>query len=179
MMHINADAAVEAHLLGDDGVIPNNPRLAALVYRGVLEGADPAAGFERMFAANGWSGGWRDGIYDFHHFHSNTHEVLGIASGTARVLLGGDGGATVEVAPGDMLVIPAGVGHKALRASPDLVVVGAYPDGRAPDMNRADPEDRRRALPRIAAVPLPAADPALGPDGPLRRYWNRDGQGMF
>jgi long-chain acyl-CoA synthetase len=48
---------------------------------------------------NGWSGTWRNGIYAFHHYHSTSHEVLGIAAGSAAVRFGGEGGATVRVAP--------------------------------------------------------------------------------
>ncbi len=42
---------------------------------------DPAAVFETLFAANGWTGSWRDSMYVWLHYHSNTHEVLGIARG--------------------------------------------------------------------------------------------------
>lgn len=32
--------------------------------------------FEMRFAENGWTGAWRDGVFDYHHFHVTTHEVL-------------------------------------------------------------------------------------------------------
>ena len=85
-----------------------------------------------LFERNGWGGAWRNGIYAHHHYHSTAHEVLGVASGSVRVRLGGDGGKTVVLRAGDVVVVPAGVAHKSEGTSPDLVVVGAYPQGRGP-----------------------------------------------
>src|SRR5262247_4148774 len=76
----------------DDGAVPNNP-LPFCLYRGAValaDSADPAAIFEQLFAANGWGDGWRNGIYDYLHYHSRIHEVLGVARGRARVRFGGD-----------------------------------------------------------------------------------------
>ena len=89
--------------------------------------------------SNGWGGSWRNGIFPFHHYHSTSHEVLGIARGSARVRFGGEKGQTVEVAAGDVVVIPAGVGHKNEGSSPDLLVIGAYPEGRDYDLCRGEP----------------------------------------
>jgi len=164
----------EAVVLRDDGAIPNNPDLALIVHRGAVEGeADMAAAFERLFARNGWGGGWRDSIFPYHHYHSTAHEALGIAAGHATVQFGGDGGVTVEVRAGDAVVIPAGVGHKNLGSSADFLVVGAYPTGQRADMNTGRPEERARALEAIRRVPLPAMDPVYGPDGPLVERWGR------
>jgi uncharacterized protein YjlB len=163
----------EAHRLADDGTIPNNPELPLLLYRQALTpaGADPARAFEDLFARHGWAGSWRNGIYPFHHYHSTAHEVLGIARGRVHTRLGGEGGLSVELAAGDVVVLPAGTGHKNEGASPDLLVVGAYPPGQDWDLCRGEPGERPRVLASIAAVPLPAADPVRGPDGPLTRLW--------
>ncbi len=161
--------------LSDDGRIPNS-RLPLLLYQGALAGetGDLADALERRFARNGWSGGWRNGIYPFHHYHSTSHEVLGIARGRARVRFGGERGETVDVGAGDVVVIPAGVGHKNEGSSPDLVVVGAYPDGQDWDLCRGEPGERPRVLESIAAVPMPATDPVHGADGPLLERWAAD-----
>lgn len=167
---------VVLHRFADDGRIPNNPQLPLIVYPGALApqgctSEDLAGEFERLFAANGWPDGWRNGIFGYHHYHSTAHEVLGIARGGARVLLGGETGIVAEVRAGDVVVIPAGVGHKRLSPAGDLLVIGCYPRGQTPDLCRGEPGERPRVLASIATVPLPAADPVLGVDGPLMRAW--------
>lgn len=171
----NADKGVEVIRLAANGAIPNNPARPLLLYRGAIaiEGGHPAVPFEKRFAANGWSGGWRNGIYSRHHYHATAHEVLGIARGEARVRFGGEGGPVVAVKAGDVVVVPAGVGHKNEGASPDLLVVGAYAGGRRADMHTDERDDRPRVDERVAAVPVPSADPIHGADGPLVRYWGQ------
>jgi uncharacterized protein YjlB len=172
MMEKSGKVTIELYRLADDGTIPNNPVLPLIVYRGALMPSDDAAEqFETMFARNGWAGGWRNGIFAYHHYHSTAHEVLGIARGQARVRFGGDGGESIDVRQGDAVVVPAGVGHKRESASPDLLVIGAYPDGRAPDLNTGKPNERPRVLANIARVALPAADPVFGKAGPLTKQW--------
>jgi uncharacterized protein YjlB len=98
--------------------------------------------------------------------------VLGVAaSGSVRVRLGGAGGKGAVLQAGDVVVVPAGVAHKSEGASPDLVVVGAYPQGRGPDMRTSDAPDHERAVARVAAVPLPECDPVHGIHGPLLDRW--------
>ncbi|WP_279361896.1 cupin [Xanthomonas sacchari] len=148
--------------------VPNHPFLPALHYRQCAAAID-ADGFERRFAAHGWPPQWRDGIYDYHHYHSTAHEVLGVARGNARVLLGGPVGIEVALAAGDALLLPAGTGHCRLSASADFMVVGAYPDGQDWDICRQAPD--ATMLQRIAQVPVPQSDPLLGTGGPVLEYW--------
>lgn len=164
-----------AHLFADDGNIPNNPTLPFLVYPAAMDlsGDDPAAICETVFAANRWGGSWRNDIYPFPHYHSTAHEVLGICRGEARVRFGGDAGLELVVGAGDVVVIPAGVGHQNLRSSTDLLVVGAYPRGQSFDLCRGREEERPQALANIRRVPLPTADPLYGAEGPLVEHWLR------
>ena len=159
-----APAAIEMHCLIDDGLVPNNPDMELRVYRGAFGSGDlkSAAGIAAHFAKNGWSGGWVNGIYDFHHYHATAHEVLGLARGWADVQFGGPKGPIVRVAAGDAVLIPAGVGHCRMDGSADLTVVGAYPGGKDYDTLRAAPETRLLALPLIAQVPPPERDPVTG-----------------
>ena len=160
----------------DDGAVPNNAALPALIYKGAVAlGGDPASELERLFAHNGWGHGqWRDGIYPFTHYHSMIHETLGIARGHAQVRLGGDQGAVVELSAGDVAVLPAGTGHQRLSSNGDLLVIGAYPPQGTYNLCRADNRsDREKALTTIPKVPLPASDPVQGGNGPLVRLWRR------
>ena len=163
---------IERRLFSDDGSVPNNSDLPLVVYRGALDtGHDAATRCEALFAQNGWSGGWRGGVYSYHHYHSTAHEALGIVAGRAQVRFGGDDGEVVEVRAGDVVVIPAGVAHKGESASPDLLIVGAYPGGKGPDMRVPGKGDRLQAIANIAAVPLPASDPVGGTAGPIVEDW--------
>ena len=159
-------------LFADDGDIPNNS-VPLIVYPRALDpaGGDMASRFEALFAANGWGGSWRNGIFPFHHYHSTAHEVLGIAAGEAEVRFGGEGGESLHVQAGDAVLIPAGVGHKRLSATPDLLVIGAYPGGQWADLMREGAEDGQAIRGRIAAVAVPDADPVGGRDGPVARIW--------
>src|ERR1041384_4065058 len=153
----------------DDGIFPNSV-LPLLLYEGALitEANDPASIVERRFAKNDWTNSWRDGVYSFPHYHSTSHEVLGVYSGTATLRLGGEHGRNVEVNAGDVIVIPAGVAHQNIGASDDFGVVGAYPGGRSWDLLRGLPGERPKADHNIAALPMPENDPIYGAEGPLR-----------
>jgi uncharacterized protein YjlB len=160
----------------DDGLVPNNPKLPFVHFRGAVNvkgDADPSAVFERLFDDNGWGGSWRNGIYDYVHYHPRTHEVLGVASGNARVRFGGNKGQTIALKPGDVVVLPAGTGHQALSASKDLVVVGAYPPQGKYEEYEGSLSEHGRAVRMIPKVALPRKDPIYGANGPLKRLWAR------
>src|ERR1700688_281444 len=156
----------------DDGLVPNNP-LPFLVYKGAVDvGNDhPEKTIEGLFGANGWGDMWRNGVYDFAHYHATVHE----ARGQARVRFRGDRGQEIEVNAGDVAILPSGTGHQCLIASKDFSVVGAYPPGATMQVTRPTPENHARALQTIPQVKLPKSDPVLGADGPLVRLWRRPG----
>ncbi len=169
---IMVSRAPEQLFFEEDREVPNS-RLPVLVYRGIsFESPDTAAGFERLFTHNHWPALWRDVIFDYHHYHSTAHEVLGVASGAARVMLGGKRGQEVTIASGDVLVLPAGTGHCCLERSDDFLVVGGYPSNQSKyDIQRADHAALSASRQRISEVPLPAADPLSGARGALLRIW--------
>ena len=158
-----------------DGIVPNNPTLPVLLYRDAIDVAaarDPECTIEQTFMANGWGHGlWRDGIFPYAHFHSGTHEALGIARGTARVRLGGAHGEEVELKAGDVIVLPAGTSHQRISGTENLSVIGGYPGSGRYDLLRSRPAEHDRTLDAIANVPLPNSDPLFGADGPLLTLW--------
>jgi uncharacterized protein YjlB len=155
----------------DDGTFPNS-QLPLLFYaEAVPRGEASAERMEALFAAGGWPPAWRASVFTFHHYHSTAHEVLGVAQGWARLMLGGPMGRVFEVRPGDVIVIPAGVAHRRLESGDGFLVVGGYPPGQNWDLLRGEPGERPRADHNIDAVPLPATDPVTGADGPLVNHW--------
>src|SRR5215472_11900338 len=140
----------------DDGLVPNNP-MPFLVYKSAvaLDHGHPEETIERLFGANGWGAMWRNGVYDFLHYHATVHEVLGIARGHARVRFGGDRGKEFEISAGDVAILPAGTGHQCLAATADFSVVGAYPPGPPMDLQRPTQDNHARALKTIPRVALP------------------------
>jgi len=161
----------EAYFFKHDEKIANNS-LPLLVYRKALPDL-AASKLQKHFAANNWTNSWDNGVYPFHHYHSTSHEVLGIYSGSALLHLGGEKGEKVNVVAGDIIVIPAGVGHKNLGASKDFGVVGAYPDGRDWDLLKGEPGERPKADKNIAALPIPDFDPVLGKNDGLKKIWSK------
>ena len=104
----------------------------------------------QRFRTNGWQGTWTYTVYDFWHYHVDGYEVLGCVAGEAEIGFGGeaeDGGIAATMRPGDVVLIPAGVGHKRLSATADFAVVGAYPPGQ----NGADRARRREGSGRGTA----------------------------
>ena len=173
MPSISNDPGVIAHLLAPSGAIPNHPRWPLLVYPGAvaLAAPDPATAFEQLFDDNAWPAKWRNGVYPFHHFHCDAHEVLGVYSGEATVQFGGDDGVVITARAGDVIVLPAGMGHKKLSSRGALGIVGAYPAGQSPDMCTPLLSSLKRSVAAIARVALPERDPVWGAGGPLFAHW--------
>src|SRR6266567_9443819 len=174
MSIIRDNAEPLAIVFEDDGLVPNNIR-PFLVYQGAvkLDPKRPEETIEHLFGANGWGATWRNGVYDYLHYHATVHEVLGVARGNAVVRFGGDNGTELAIAAGDVAILPAGTGHQCLSSSADFSVVGAYPPGPQMQVTRPTPENHARALKTIPQVKLPKTDPVMGENGPLVRLWKR------
>lgn len=169
MEEINPKPDIIRHILKDEGRFPNSS-LFLLIYKHVFNIADPEK-IESTFHRNNWKNNWRNGIYDFAHYHSNTHEVLGIYEGKARVQFGGPKGITEEVSKGDVIIIPAGVAHQCIEAIESFKCVGAYPDGKDYDIKKGEAGERPQADRNIEAVPLPDSDPVFGEGSYLQLEW--------
>jgi uncharacterized protein YjlB len=171
---VSSNAEPLAIVFEDDGLVPNN-KMPFLVYKGAVDVANdhPEETIEKLFGANGWGAMWRNGVYNFLHYHATVHEVLGVARGSARVRFGGEHGKELEISAGDVAILPAGTGHQCIFSSRDFCVIGAYPPGPPMDLKRPTPENHANALKTIPQVKVPKTDPVLGADGPLVRLWKQ------
>jgi uncharacterized protein YjlB len=162
----------EKYFVNDDGIFPNNS-LPVLFYPKVLNlpSLFSSLSVKKLFQKHNWGNNWIQGIYTYHHYHSITHEVLGVCHGETLLQLGGENGITVLMQTGDVLVIPAGVAHINLGKENDVTCVGGYPDGRDYDMNYGKPNERPKADHNIASLPLPKTDPVFGEQGGLLDAW--------
>jgi uncharacterized protein YjlB len=163
----------EHYVIHGDNNFPNNDYLPLLIYKQPFDPSEKklADHIEKTFKANNWTNSWRNGILEQHHYHSNTHEVLGISAGNCKVQLGGPNGVILDVEKGDVIILPAGIAHKNLGCSKDFECVGGYPGGIEPDMKYGKPEDRPEADKNIQNVPIPDIDPVYGYEGALLTFW--------
>ena len=83
------DAA--AHTVQDDGQFPNCSvqNLPVLIYKSAFAASgspsELANKIEETFDNNGFPPQWRFGLYEYPHYHSTSHEILGVFRGSARV----------------------------------------------------------------------------------------------
>jgi uncharacterized protein YjlB len=158
------------------GLVPNHPSWPLVHYRSVVRlprGIDPAALFEDLFKRNGWAESWRNGLYDYLHYHSRIHEVMGVARGSAVVQFGGVSGRKLRVKAGDVVILPAGTGHQLISASQDFLVVGAYPATGTYDVCKPAEQAYRKSIKTIPRVPQPRKDPVYGRGGNLLALWKK------
>jgi uncharacterized protein YjlB len=163
---------IREYLLNDNGVFPNS-KLPVLHYLKVLQlpSLFPARHIKKLFQKNGWTNNWRNGIYTYNHYHSVTHEAMGVIKGQTTLLIGGDNGKEITIEKGDVIIIPAGVAHKNLGKEKDVICIGGYPGGRDFDMNYGKAGERPQTDCNIALLPVPETDPVYGSEG-LVKIWN-------
>lgn len=148
--------------------VPNNQRFPVLIYRkAIFDAGSPD--FEMLFEDNGWTGIWRNGVFDYQHYHSGAHEVLGVGQGTAKLLIGGPDGTVFDLKAGDCLVLPAGTGHRNMGSSSDFEIVGAYPPDQHADIQTE--AATKQMLKTISSLPIARTDPICGMTGGLTEIW--------
>lgn len=170
---INKSTEIIVLQLNENGNFPNNIKLPVLLYKNVFQFASshPAEVIEENFSKNNWGASWRNGVYDFQHYHSTAHEALGVYGGWAEVQLGGDGSKIIRIEKGDLVVLPAGTAHKRIDSGDGFAVVGAYPDGQSWDVNYGKKAEITDAKTNILKVRLPASDPVFGKRGKMFEFW--------
>ena len=155
----------------DDDTIPNS-LLPVIVYKKVCNTDDNAQWLEHCFQMNNWINNWRDIVLPYDHFHSTTHEVLGVSKGSVSLKIGGQkNGKIFDVSAGDVLILPAGVGHFAISEHKNYEIVGGYPDGKSWDMMTGTADERKAAFRNIASLTIPTTDPVFGINGGLIDLW--------
>ncbi|KAL4915079.1 RmlC-like cupin domain-containing protein [Aspergillus aurantiobrunneus] len=116
---------------------------------------------------------WIYTIYSRTHFHSTSH--VGVVSGSAHLCFGSEESPDrfkPEVSKGDLIIVPAGVGHRLLSDNNGMQgpfkMVGAYPQDKSWDMCYGQPgeEDSCR---NIGSLDWFQRDPLYGKDGPALR----------
>jgi len=112
-------------------------------------------------------------MYSTTHFHSTTHEVLVVSRGKAKLCFGGEeneGRVEEVVGIGDVLIVPAGVGHRLLEDQSEggegFEMVGSYPEGKEWDMcyGKGGEEKKVDAIKTLAWF---ERDPVYGDEGPV------------
>lgn len=171
---------VHTLLVENNGMYPNAASgLPVVHYHPFDTGSEEAPAaidpshLEQLLASNGFAPRWRFPMYEFDHFHTNTHELLVPFRGKATIMLGG-GTHSLEVRSGDVLLVPAGVAHRSVKRTPDFCMVGAYPHGVAQSDLTTDEDPAH--VERIVGLGLGfvGSDPVYGlrRGSPLAEAWN-------
>jgi uncharacterized protein YjlB len=147
-----ASLKVTTHQIPAHGLIPNTSILnkPLLIYHSCFPSTTTASIIESHLKSIGVvTPQWRYSMFPTTHFHTTTHEVLSISHGSATVLFGGEGNeGNVEtlVKKGDVIFIPAGVGHRLIKEGDEgFEMVGAYPNGFEWDMCYGKKGEERRS----------------------------------
>jgi uncharacterized protein YjlB len=161
------------YLISDNGIFPNS-HLPVILYKSVFELPllNPGRFIITALKNNLWENSWKNGVYNYNHYHSTAHEVLAVYKGKTKLLLGGENGLVVEIETGDVLVIPAGVAHKNITPENKFKCVGAYPKGQDYDMNYGKAGERPGTDENINKLRLPLMDPVFGVNGPIMDLWH-------
>src|ERR1700741_870035 len=140
---MHKDPLIHEYYIKDNGIFPGSA-LPVLLYKRFLHIPIfcAASHVEKLFRQNDWGNSWRNGIYTYHHYHSNTHEAFAAIRGQTVLLIGGENGKLIKFEKGDVMIIPAGVAHKNLGKEKNVWCVGAYPEGKDFDMNYGEEGER-------------------------------------
>ena len=155
------------------GLTPNTSiqKKPLLIYRSVFPSNTNASQIESHLSSVGVvTPQWRFTMYSFSHFHTTSHEVLGIASGKAQLCFGHEENKDrVEevLTKGDVIIMPAGVSHRLLEdLDGAFTMVGCYPTGCNWDMCYGKSGEESK-IEKIKDLPWFKKDPVYGDEGPV------------
>ncbi|PQE17398.1 cupin domain protein [Rutstroemia sp. NJR-2017a BVV2] len=175
--------------------VPNSP-YPVLIYRSVLPLPCESSTLRETFEPNDWMWGGVFAHFPNYHFHSVTHECFAVVKGSGTVLLGkgpldkGERGIEVDLRPGDVVVLPAGVAHYILDSDTDYsyyVVFGGLSYVYVTNIAKGSPhwdnntcqagkEETAMKADTARNVPIPSSDPLFGKEGPLVQIWEHAGK---
>jgi len=166
------------YIIKPNGNFPNNEELPLLYYHRAIKLPKFFKGLyvRQLFRRNGWTNNWKEGIYEYDHYHSNTHEAIAVIKGRATLLFGSKGGKQIEVGEGDVVIIPAGVAHCNLDKQNSVTCIGGYAQGKDYDMNYGHPGERPKADKNIGRLGIPKRDPVFGKEKGLPVFWKKRGE---
>jgi uncharacterized protein YjlB len=160
------------HIISPQKYFPNNKYLPLLIYRSVFNvNTLSRTGIKNLLEQNLWGNTWVDSVYDFHHYHSNTHEALIVLAGWCDVIYGGPNGKIYKISEGDVVIHPAGVSHKKEMSSESFACLGGYPNSIDFDMRYGKKNEHPEVDFNIEKVRLPLKDPVYGQNGIIFEYW--------
>lgn len=165
-----AALAVSKHQIPAWKKIPNTSILGKplMIYHGVFSDLGPSEIETHLKSTGVVFPQWRYTMFSETHFHSNTHEVLSIISGSAKCCFGGehnDGRVDPVLKKGDLVIVPAGVGHRLLEDYGSFQMVGAYPNGKTWDMCYGNAGEEQQVK-QIETLGWFNRDPVYGDEGP-------------
>lgn len=168
-----ASLRVSKHQIPAYNLIPNTSvqNKPLIHYHGIFPTSITASAIESHLQSVGVvDPQWRFTMYKTTHFHSTSHEVLCISRGRATLCFGGEQNpdrVELEAQKGDMVVVPAGVGHRLLReeSNEGFEMVGSYPKGFSWDMcyGKKGEEAKLKSIEKLSWF---TKDPAYGDQGP-------------
>ncbi|CAG7555754.1 unnamed protein product [Fusarium equiseti] len=167
-----ASLRVSKHLIPAHNLIPNCSlqQKPLLHYHAAFQRPISASKIESHLTSIGAvTPQWRYTMYSQTHFHSTSHEVLCISHGRARLCFGGEeneGRVEPVVEQGDVVIVPAGVGHRLLEdLDGGFEMVGSYPEGCDWDMcyGKKGEESKVNAIKDLSWF---RKDPIYGDKGP-------------
>ncbi|WRT66021.1 uncharacterized protein IL334_002972 [Kwoniella shivajii] len=114
---------------------------------------------------------WRFPMYRQHHYHSTVDEVLVVVSGSGTLCFGGSTSnpnkVQIDVGKGDVMIVPAGVGHAMVEDKGSFQMVGSYPKGSENwDMCTGQDHEKDTTWETIRMLGWFKGDPVYGDEGP-------------